>query len=96
MNIYKSAEAELEGEAFTPSETKSTVKQLANKIEKEDVVKFLSNIKLEKYSQLFLENNVDGSLLFSLTAEDLQDLGVENKFHQKKIVLKFREYLEGK
>ena len=40
-----------------------------------DVGAWLRSVGLERYEAAFRENEIDGSVLPSLTAEDLKDLG---------------------
>lgn len=69
--------------------------ELAESVTKEGVEKFLHDIKLGDYAQLFKENDVDGSILFSLQEGDLEDLGITNGFHRKKIIKKFEGYVKS-
>lgn len=66
---------------------------MAQSVTVTDVLQFLQSIKLDKYRELFEEEKMNGKLLQSLTKEDLQDLGIENAYHCRKIVTKFEEYL---
>ena len=61
----------------------------------EDVENFLHDIKLGNYAQLFKENDIDGTFLFSLEEGDLEDLGITNSFHRKKIIKKFKAYVKN-
>src|SRR6201998_1390075 len=51
-----------------------------------DVGSWLRSLGLERYEAAFRENEVDASVLFSLTAEDLKDLGVILVGHRRKIL----------
>jgi class 3 adenylate cyclase/predicted ATPase len=51
-----------------------------------DVGSWLRSLGLERYEAASRENEVDGSVLFSLTAEDLKDLGVTLVGHRRKIL----------
>src|SRR5246127_799826 len=51
-----------------------------------DVGSWLRSLGLERYEAAFRENEVDASVLFSLTAEDLKDLGVTLVGHRRKIL----------
>ena len=56
-----------------------------------DVQQFLARedmCNLERYVPMFEENSIDGSVLIDLTDEDLEELGVANKFHRRKIMKK--------
>ena len=73
----------------------ATPKELAEKVTKEGVEQFLHDIKLGNYAQLFKENDVDGAILISLQEGDLEDLGITNGFHRKKIIKKFEAYVKS-
>ena len=66
---------------------------MASTLTKEDIRRYLQVIKLDEYIELFLENDIDGQLLFDLTEVELKDIGIINAFHRKKIITKFRPYL---
>ena len=66
---------------------------MANTLAVHDIAEFLRKIKLEHYVQLFTDNDVDGGLLLKLTDNDLKDLGVDNGFHRRKIISKFRAHI---
>jgi class 3 adenylate cyclase len=51
-----------------------------------DVGPLLRGLGLERYEAAFRENEIDASVLFSLTAEDLKDLGVTLVGHRRKIL----------
>jgi class 3 adenylate cyclase len=51
-----------------------------------DVGSWLRRLGLERYEAAFRENEVDASVLFSLTAEDLKDLGVTLVGHRRKML----------
>jgi class 3 adenylate cyclase len=51
-----------------------------------DVGGWLRRLGLEQYEAAFRENNVDGSILQSLTTEDLKELGVESIGHRRKLL----------
>jgi class 3 adenylate cyclase len=51
-----------------------------------DVGSWLRSLGLERYEAAFGENEVDASVLFSLTGEDLKDLGVTLVGHRRKIL----------
>ena len=51
-----------------------------------DVGSWLRSLGLERYEAAFRENEVDGSVLPSLTAEDQKDLGVTLVGHRRKIL----------
>jgi len=51
-----------------------------------DVGAWLRRIGLERYEAAFSENEIDGTVLPSLTAEDLKDLGVSIVGHRRKLL----------
>jgi hypothetical protein len=51
-----------------------------------DVVVWLRSLGLGKYEATFRENEIDETVLPSLTAEDLKDLGVSIVGHRRKIL----------
>src|SRR6478609_1749942 len=51
-----------------------------------DVVGWLRKLGLEQYEAAFRENMVDDTVLPSLTAEDLKDLGVGFVGHRRKLL----------
>ena len=51
-----------------------------------DVGSWLRRLGLEQYEATFRQNNVDVTVLPSLTAEDLKDLGVGSVGHRRKLL----------
>ena len=51
-----------------------------------DIVAWLKGLELDRYSQLFLENDVDASVLPQLTADDLTDMGIILVGHRRKLL----------
>jgi class 3 adenylate cyclase len=51
-----------------------------------DIVGWLRSLGLEQYEVAFRENNIDDSVLPSLTAEDLKDLGIATVGHRRKLL----------
>ena len=51
-----------------------------------DIGGWLRSLGLEQYEKAFRENNVDDTVLSSLTAEDLKDLGVDTVGHRRKLL----------
>src|SRR5215471_18251721 len=51
-----------------------------------DVVVWLRGLGLGKYEAAFRENDIDETVLPSLTAEDLKDLGVSIVGHRRKLL----------
>jgi hypothetical protein len=56
-------------------------RQQANQDAIMDIGGWLRSLGLEQYEKAFRENNVDDTVLSSLTAEDLKDLGVDTVGH---------------
>ena len=51
-----------------------------------DVAAWLRGLGLERYDQAFRDNEIDGKVLSSLTAEDLKDLGVTLVGHRRRLL----------
>ena len=51
-----------------------------------DVVLWLRSLGLAKYEAIFRENDIDETVLPSLTAEDLKELGVASLGHRRKLL----------
>ena len=51
-----------------------------------DIVVWLRSLGLGRYEAAFRENEIDGAVLSSLTAEDLKDLGVSTVGHRRKLL----------
>ena len=51
-----------------------------------DMVVWLRSLGLGKYEALLRENDIDGTVLLTLTAEDLKELGVTSFGHRRKLV----------
>src|SRR4249919_319219 len=51
-----------------------------------DVVVWLRSLGLGKYEAAFRENDIDETVLPSLTAEDLKELGVTTLGHRRKVL----------
>jgi class 3 adenylate cyclase len=51
-----------------------------------DVTRWLNEIGLPQYVELFRANNIDGDVLSSLTVEDLKELGVASLGHRKELL----------
>ena len=73
---------------------KETLEAVAASLTVEHVAEFLSKWKLQKYVEIFRENDLDGALLLSLCEDDLKDLGVATGFDRRKILSKFKQYLQ--
>src|SRR5215472_5856550 len=51
-----------------------------------DVAGWLRGLGLERYDQVFRDNEIDEKVLSSLTAEDLKDLGVTLVGHRRRLL----------
>ena len=51
-----------------------------------DVVVWLRSLGLGKYEALFRENDIDDTVVLTLTAEDLKELGVTSFGHRRKLL----------
>ena len=51
-----------------------------------EITDWLRNLGLEQYAPAFRDNAIDASLLPSLTAEDLKDLGVTLVGHRRRLL----------
>jgi len=51
-----------------------------------DIVVWLRSLGLGKYEALFRENDIDETVLLTLTAEDLKELGVVSVWHRVKLL----------
>ena len=51
-----------------------------------DIVVWLRSLGLGKYEALFRENDIDETVLLTLTAEDLKEVGVTSFGHRRKIL----------
>src|SRR5512147_1076458 len=51
-----------------------------------DVSAWLAKLGLERYTQLFRDNEIDADTLSTLTSEDLKDLGIELVGHRRKLL----------
>jgi hypothetical protein len=51
-----------------------------------DIVVWLRSLGLGKYEALFHENDIDDSVLLTMTAEDLKELGVTSFGHRRKLL----------
>ena len=51
-----------------------------------DIVVWLRSLGLGKYEAAFRENDIDETVLPSLTAEDLKELGVASVGHRRKLL----------
>src|SRR5262245_57502896 len=51
-----------------------------------DIERWLRSLGLEQYEAAFRENAIDDSILLSLTAEDLKEMGVGPIGHRRKLL----------
>jgi len=51
-----------------------------------DVLGWLKNLGLERYETIFRDNDIDTSVLSSLTNEDLKDIGVASLGHRRRLL----------
>jgi WD40 repeat protein len=54
----------------------------------DEVVQFVARAGLPQYAKSFRHNMIDGHMLATLDAKDLMDLGVDNRFHRRRLALK--------
>src|ERR1700748_970494 len=51
-----------------------------------DVAAWLCGLGLEQYAELFHDNDIDGEILFGMTAEDLKELGISSFGHRRRLL----------
>jgi hypothetical protein len=51
-----------------------------------DVAAWLSGLGLEQYAELFRENDIEGEILYGMTAEDLKELGISSFGHRRRLL----------
>jgi hypothetical protein len=51
-----------------------------------DIGAWLRGLSLGQYAATFRKNDIDDTILPSLTAEDLKDLGIETVGHRRKLL----------
>src|ERR1700726_3861693 len=51
-----------------------------------DVAAWLCGLGFEQYAQLFRDNDIDGEILYGMTAEDLKELGISSFGHRRRLV----------
>ena len=66
----------------TPEENIAYLK----KLDFDSVLQLLSDMNLAEYRDIFKREQVDGELLVDLTIEDLEDLGITKRIHQKRLL----------
>ena len=63
---------------------------------KEEVAFWLENtLKLQKYVQTFLDNDIDGATLDYIGDDDLEDFGIKLNVHRKKILGEIQKLKEN-
>jgi class 3 adenylate cyclase len=50
-----------------------------------DVTAWLCGLGLERYAQLFRDNDIDGEILCGMTADDLKELGISSFGHRRRL-----------
>src|SRR5262245_49744401 len=61
-----------------------------------DIERWLRSLGLEQYEAAFRENAIDDSILLSLTAEDLKEMGVGPIGHRRKVLAALRTDVSAK
>jgi hypothetical protein len=51
-----------------------------------DIARWLRQLGLDQYAPAFADNDIDGSLLAELAAEDLVSLGVKSVGHRRRLL----------
>jgi class 3 adenylate cyclase len=51
-----------------------------------DMAAWLTGLGLERYVELFRENDIDGEILCGMTAEDLKELGISSFGHRRRLL----------
>ena len=67
--------------------------QIAGTLTQDDVADYLRCLKLDQYVETFLENKIDGDMMFDITSEILEELGVDINAHRIMIKCKFKQWL---
>jgi len=57
-----------------------------SELDKVDIADWLASLGLGEYLALFVENDIDASVLAELTADDLKDIGVASVGHRRKLL----------
>jgi hypothetical protein len=60
-----------------------------------DIARWLRRLGLEHYESIFRENDIDDTVLRSLTAEDLKDLGIASVGHRRRLLEAIAVLREG-
>ena len=72
-----------------------SIEDKARKVTVQDVANYLSSIKMDKYIPTFQEYEISGDVLLAMKSSDLSDIGVESALDKVKILVGFRQHLEG-
>ena len=67
--------------------------QIAGTLTQDDVADYLRYLKLDQYVETFLKNEIDGNIMFDITSEILEELGVDINVHRIKIKGSFKQWL---
>ena len=67
--------------------------QAADNLTQEGVADYLRYLKLDQYVEKFLENEIDGNMMFDMTSDMLEELGVDTNAHRMKIKGSFKQWL---
>ena len=69
----------------------------AKKLTSEDIADYLRYLKLDEYIEMFMDNEVDGDMMFDIDYDTLETvLGVDTKKDRLKIKTKFKQWLREK
>ena len=60
-----------------------------------DIAVWLRDLGLHRYEPIFRNNDIDGAVLPSLTAEDLKDLGITSVGHRRRLLEAITALREG-
>ena len=78
---------------FPGDTTEEQLEKAAEKLTADEVSEYLRSIKMGQYSEEFAANDIDGRLMWALKDGDLIDFGIDNGFHRRKILSKFKPFL---
>ena len=72
--------------------------EAASELTSEDIADYLRFLKLDEYIEKFMENDVDGDMMFDGIADDTLEtvLGVDTAKDRLKIKTKFKQWLRKK
>ena len=75
------------------STSNSDLSAAAEKITPEDISDYLRSLKLDEYIDEFLENDIDGNLMYDVDDDTLESVGVTTKKDRIKIKGRFKQWL---